>query len=108
LLEPLNAAMRSKYGLEMTAFVVENVSVPPELEQAIDKRGARAVGDRDRDESVGDCRGDPEREDSSELANEPPSDDCCDGGDEIMSCGKRLPARACPPGGGDASELRRK
>ncbi len=45
LLEPLNAAMRSKYGLEMTAFVVENVSVPPELEQAIDKRGAMtAIG----------------------------------------------------------------
>ena len=45
LLEPLNAAMRSKYGLEMTSFVVENVSVPPELEQAIDKRGAMtAIG----------------------------------------------------------------
>ena len=45
LLEPLNTAMRSKYGLEMTAFVVENVSVPPELEQAIDKRGAMtAIG----------------------------------------------------------------
>jgi excisionase family DNA binding protein len=37
--------MRSKYGLEMTSFVVENVSVPPELEQAIDKRGAMtAIG----------------------------------------------------------------
>ena len=45
LLEPLNTAMRSKYGLEMTSFVVENVSVPPELEQAIDKRGAMtAIG----------------------------------------------------------------
>ena len=45
LLEPLNAAMRSRYGLEMTAFVVENVSVPPELEQALDKRGAMtAIG----------------------------------------------------------------
>ncbi len=45
LLEPLNVAMRDKYGLEMTAFVVENVSVPPELEQAIDKRGAMtAIG----------------------------------------------------------------
>lgn len=45
LLEPLNAAMREKYGLELTAFVVENVSVPPELEQAIDKRGAMtAIG----------------------------------------------------------------
>ena len=46
LLEPLNVAMRELYGLEFTAFVVENVSVPPELEQAIDKRGAMtAIGD---------------------------------------------------------------
>lgn len=45
LLEPLNTVMRARYGLEMTAFVVENVSVPPELEQAIDKRGAMtAIG----------------------------------------------------------------
>jgi len=45
LLEPLNDVMRVKYGLEMTAFVVENVSVPPELEEAIDKRGAMtAIG----------------------------------------------------------------
>jgi excisionase family DNA binding protein len=45
LLEPLNAVMRARYGLEMTAFVVENVSVPPELEEAIDKRGAMtAIG----------------------------------------------------------------
>lgn len=45
LLAPLNEAMREKYGLELTSFVVENVSVPPELEQAIDKRGAMtAIG----------------------------------------------------------------
>lgn len=45
LLAPLNETMREKYGLEMTSFVVENVSVPPELEQAIDKRGAMtAIG----------------------------------------------------------------
>ena len=45
LLAPLNAVMREKYGLELTAFVLENVSVPPELEQAIDKRGAMtAIG----------------------------------------------------------------
>ena len=36
LLEPINVATREKYGIELTAFVVENVSVPPELEQAID------------------------------------------------------------------------
>ena len=56
--------------------------------------GVRAGGDSDRDERVGDCRGDTERDDSSEPANEPPSDDCCEGGDERMSCGKRPPARA--------------
>ncbi len=45
LLEPINLATREKYGIELTAFVVENVSVPPELEQAIDKRGAMtAIG----------------------------------------------------------------
>jgi len=45
LLAPLNAVMREKYGLELTAFVLENVSVPPELEQALDKRGAMtAIG----------------------------------------------------------------
>ena len=45
LLEPINQVTREKYGLELTAFVVENVSVPPELEQAIDKRGAMtAIG----------------------------------------------------------------
>lgn len=45
LLEPINVATREKYGIEMTAFVVENVSVPPELEQAIDKRGSMtAIG----------------------------------------------------------------
>ena len=35
---------REKYGLEMTAFVVENVSVPPEVEQAIDKRSSHGGG----------------------------------------------------------------
>ena len=45
LLDPINQVTREKYGLELTAFVVENVSVPPELEQAIDKRGAMtAIG----------------------------------------------------------------
>lgn len=45
LLEPINVATREKYGIEMAAFVVENVSVPPELEQAIDKRGSMtAIG----------------------------------------------------------------
>ena len=45
LLDPINVATREKYGIELTAFVVENVSVPPELEQAIDKRGAMtAIG----------------------------------------------------------------
>ena len=32
-----------KYGLEMTSFIVENVSVPPEVEQAIDKRSSMAA-----------------------------------------------------------------
>ena len=41
----INPAMREKYGLEITSFVLENVSVPPEVEQAIDKRSSMgAIG----------------------------------------------------------------
>ena len=37
--------IKEKYGLEMASFILENVSVPPEVEQAIDKRsGMAAVG----------------------------------------------------------------
>ena len=46
LLPVVNPAMQAKYGIEVTSFVLENVSVPPEVEQAIDKRsGMAAVGD---------------------------------------------------------------
>jgi excisionase family DNA binding protein len=38
LLPLINPAMSAKYGLEIPSFIVENVSVPPEVEQAIDKR----------------------------------------------------------------------
>ena len=38
LLPLINPAVTAKYGLEITSFIVENVSVPPEVEQAIDKR----------------------------------------------------------------------
>src|SRR4029078_10398458 len=40
LLPVLNPILKDKYGLEMTSFVVENVSVPPEVEAAIDKRSS--------------------------------------------------------------------
>ncbi len=43
LLPLINPAIVEKYGLEMTSFVVENVSVPPEVEQAIDKRSSMAA-----------------------------------------------------------------
>lgn len=43
LLPLINPATSSKYGLEITSFVVENVSVPPEVEQAIDKRSSMAA-----------------------------------------------------------------
>jgi excisionase family DNA binding protein len=43
LLPLINPAVQSKYGLQITSFIVENVSVPPEVEQAIDKRGAMAA-----------------------------------------------------------------
>jgi excisionase family DNA binding protein len=45
LLPLINPALAEKYGIEMASFVIENVSVPPEVEQAIDKRsGMAAVG----------------------------------------------------------------
>lgn len=43
LLPVLNPIMGAKYGLEMTTFVLENVSVPPEVEEAIDKRSSMAA-----------------------------------------------------------------
>src|SRR5688572_28303598 len=45
LLPVINPAVTAKYGLEITSFIVENVSVPPEVEQAIDARSSMsAVG----------------------------------------------------------------
>jgi excisionase family DNA binding protein len=43
LLPLINPAVSAKYGLEVATFVVENVSVPPEVEQAIDKRSSMAA-----------------------------------------------------------------
>jgi excisionase family DNA binding protein len=43
LLPLINPALKEKYGLEMPTFVLENVSVPPEVEQAIDKRASMAA-----------------------------------------------------------------
>jgi excisionase family DNA binding protein len=43
LLPLLNPALTAKYGLELGSFVVENVSVPPEVEAAIDKRSSMAA-----------------------------------------------------------------
>ena len=45
LLPIINPAVREKYGLEISSFVLENVSVPAEVEQAIDKQSSmRAIG----------------------------------------------------------------
>ena len=43
LLPIINPLLKEKYGLEMPSFVLENVSVPPEVEQAIDKRSSMAA-----------------------------------------------------------------
>ena len=43
LLPAINPAVVSKYGIEISSFIVENVSVPPEVEQAIDKRTSMAA-----------------------------------------------------------------
>ena len=45
LLPLINPALGEKYGLEFTSFVLENVSVPPEVEQAMDRRASMgAIG----------------------------------------------------------------
>ena len=43
LLPLINPVIISKYGIEFTSFLVENVSVPPEVEGAIDKRSSMAA-----------------------------------------------------------------
>src|SRR5262245_27941070 len=43
LLPVINPQVTSKYGLEITSFIVENVSVPAEVEQAIDKRSSMSA-----------------------------------------------------------------
>jgi len=43
LLPLINPAIQAKYGLEISSFIVENVSVPPEVEAAIDKRSSMAA-----------------------------------------------------------------
>ena len=43
LLPMINPVISAKYGLQLDSFIVENVSVPPEVEQAIDKRSAMSA-----------------------------------------------------------------
>jgi excisionase family DNA binding protein len=46
LLPLINPLVTAKYGIEIASFIVENVSVPPEVEEALDKRSSMAaVGD---------------------------------------------------------------
>ncbi|HCN79050.1 MAG TPA: DNA-binding protein [Verrucomicrobiales bacterium] len=43
LLPLINPQTQSKYGIEIISFVLENASVPPEVEQAIDKRSSMSA-----------------------------------------------------------------
>jgi excisionase family DNA binding protein len=43
LLPLINPVTTAKYGIEMTSFILENVSLPPEVEGAIDKRSSMAA-----------------------------------------------------------------
>jgi len=43
LLPLINPVVKDKYGLEISSFILENVSVPPEVEAAIDKRSSMAA-----------------------------------------------------------------
>lgn len=43
LLPLINPIIQAKYGVEIASFILENVSVPPEVEEAIDKRSSMAA-----------------------------------------------------------------
>jgi excisionase family DNA binding protein len=43
LLPLINPVVAAKYGLQIASFIIENVSVPAEVEQAIDKRSSMAA-----------------------------------------------------------------
>ena len=43
LLPLINPVVTAKYGIEFPSFIVENVSLPPEVEAAIDKRSSMAA-----------------------------------------------------------------
>ena len=43
LLPVINPVVTAKYGIEIPSFIVENVSVPPEVEEAIDKRSSMSA-----------------------------------------------------------------
>lgn len=43
LLPLINPVTTAKYGIELTTFILENVSLPPEVEGAIDKRSSMAA-----------------------------------------------------------------
>jgi len=43
LLPLINPLVTSKYGLEITSFILENVSLPKEVEEAMDKRSSMAA-----------------------------------------------------------------
>src|SRR6188474_1790302 len=43
LLPAINPIIQAKYGIEFPSFILENVSVPPEVEAAIDKRSSMSA-----------------------------------------------------------------
>jgi excisionase family DNA binding protein len=43
LLPLINPLVNAKYGISIASFIVENVSVPPEVEEAIDKRASMSA-----------------------------------------------------------------
>jgi excisionase family DNA binding protein len=43
LLPAINPTLQAKYGIEFPSFILENVSVPPEVEAAIDKRSSMSA-----------------------------------------------------------------
>ena len=112
LLPLINPVVAAKYGLQITSFIVENVSVPPEVEQAIDKRSSMAaVGQPERlrevPDGAGDGKGAAARRDGHGAGGrslDRPADHAADAADRrAAACGAG--AQAAAPRRAAAAEL---
>ena len=110
LLPLINPVIKAKYGLEMTSFILENVSVPPEVEQAIDKRSSMARGRqperlREVPDGAGDGEGRQRRRRRHRDGGRPGDGATDDAPGQQGSAPRAKPGRPRRPAGGGLPEL---